>query len=450
MSPVGEKMKKELSLVLIAVLAFGFGIAYAAPMLIVPVNVQPYPNVPEGPKAPFSVDIVYANFNTTDYIHTQEFSNPDGSLNHTETYPWTNVTYNVVLNVTNPSDQPATLYEVTFAAAQDITTRQSILGGRILDYGYTPAGSIPAGRYFGGVANGVYLDGKWVNVTWMPDVYFDVNDTTPEPYPQCLFALTQARMLDPRISNESGILNGPLNPYEIRDFSADHNINGTIPDLPVNASDTGVWFEGVPIAEYYDQTGNPLVTMMYINGAWVDVTGKVTADQAQPMTTVSNMLVNEVLTFNAQPYGNMNSTIGPVTTLPTWGNWGTGGCYFYMPWEYGNIQFNSTFAPHESRLIAFNHTQPFIKMAPQDAPSNGVAALKTGNLKLYASASNYISNQPVNGTFCNTVSTTTEVKDIHFELTPNGYTYNNILAANQVFQQGNSNYEVKITTRTEP
>jgi hypothetical protein len=89
-------------------------------------------------------------------------------------------------------------------------------------------------------------------------------------------------------------------------------------------------------------------------------------------------------------------------------------------------------------------------MTPQDPPSNGIAALKTGNLKLYASASNYISNQPVNGTFCNTASTATQIKDIQFELTPNGYTYNNILAPNQSFQTGNSNYEVKIATRIKP
>jgi hypothetical protein len=265
-----------------------------------------------------------------------------------------------------------------------------------------------------------------------------------------LYALTDARMNDPRINNESCIISGPLNPYEVRDFSADHTINGTIPELPANASDTGVWFEGVPIAEYYDQNGNPLITMMYINGAWVDVTGRVTVDKTQPMTTVSNMLVNEVLTFAAQPYVNMNSTVGPVTTLPTWGDWGAGGCYFWMPWEYGNARFNSTFAPHESKLIAFNHTQPFCMMTPQDPPNNGIAGLKTGDLKLYTSASNYISNQPVNGTFCNTVSTTTQIKDLHFELTPKGYLYNNILAANEVFQPGNSNLEVKIAPRTEP
>jgi hypothetical protein len=443
-------MKKQLSLVLIAILALGVGIGYAAPMLIAPVNIQPYPHVPEGPKAPFSVDVVYADFNTAVGMHTEETNNPDGSLNHTETYPWTNVTYNVVLNVTNLSDQPAQLYDLTFAAGQNITSRQSILGGTIFDYGYTPADQYLASRHFGGVVDGVYLDGKYVNVTWMPNVYYDENDTTTEPYPECLLALTEAHMNYPWINNESCSFSGPLSIDQVKAFSADHTINGTIPDLPANASDTGVWFEGVPIAEYYNQNGNPLITEMYINGAWVDVTGKVTVNKTQPMTTVSNMLVDEVFTFDAQPYGNMNSTVGPVTTLPTWGDWGAGKTYFWTPIEYASAGFNTNFAPHESRLIAFNHTQPFITTTPQDAPSNGIAALKTGNLELYASASNYICNQPVNGTFCNTVSIATEIKDIHFEPTSNGYTYNNILAANQFFQPSTSAFEVKIATRTEP
>ena len=47
------------------------------------------------------------------------------------------VTYNVVFNVTNLSDKAATLYELTFAAAQDITSSNPILGGNIYDQ-WTP------------------------------------------------------------------------------------------------------------------------------------------------------------------------------------------------------------------------------------------------------------------------------------------------------------------------
>ncbi|MCL5876944.1 MAG: hypothetical protein M1540_03930 [Candidatus Bathyarchaeota archaeon] len=437
-------MKKSKTLGLVAVLALSIGLAYAAPMIIAQMNIQLLPNVLEGPKAEFTVDVVYADFNTVDYQRTDEFYNQDGSLNHAETYPATNVTYNVVLRVTNPSDQPATLYEVTFAAGQDISVKDSILGGTIYDFGFTPENPFVAGRHFGGIVDGVYLDGKWVNVTWIPEVQYEDNGTmVTVQYPLNLFSLTQS-------SWQGGIISGPLSPENIAAFSVNHNLNGTIPDLPANASETGVWFEGIPITEYYDQYGNPLVTEMYINGAWVDVTGRVTVDNAQPMTTVSNMLVNEVFTFGAQPYANMNSTVGPVTALPTWGNWGTGRTFFWFPWDYGSQPFNSTFAPHESRLIAFNHTQPFIMMTEDSPPSNGIAALKSANLQLYASASNYITNWPVNGTYYNTVSTTTQITMLQFEQTPNGYVFNAILDDNQVFQRGNSNYEVIVAPRIEP
>jgi hypothetical protein len=437
-------MKKEISLILIAILALGVGIGYAAPMLIVPVDIQLYPHVPEGPKADFSVDIVYADFNTADYMYTEPMYNPDLSVNHTVTYPETNVSYCVVLNITNKADTPATLYEVDFAAAQDVTVHDSILGGTIYDNGFR-SNQPGAYKHFGGITDGVYLDGKWVNTTWIPYSYYEENGTLiQESYPECLYRITNA------YSSSDTVFSGPLTPYEVPAFSADHSINGTIPGLPSNASETGIWFEGIPVAEYYSLSGQPLITMMYVNGAWVDVTDRVTTNQTQPITTATNVLLNEVLTVGAQPYVNMNATVGPVTALPTWGSGGAGKTYFTMPWEWANQPFNNTFGPHESRLVLFNHTQTFIVTSKDDPPTQGLEALKTGNITLYASVSNYITNWPVNGTYYNTVSTVTQVKPIQLEQTVNGYHYNAILAANQTFQQGKSSLEVTVAPRTKP
>jgi hypothetical protein len=410
MCPAGEKgMKKSLSLVLIAILAFGFGIAYAAPMLIAPIDVQLYPQVTEGPKAKFSIDVVYAEF-----AYTSDK---------------TKINYDVVLNVTNMADTPATLYDITFAAAQTVTVQDSILGGTIYDNGWTSAS-----KHFGAIVNGVYLDGDWVNTTWIPNFYDEINGTqTKVPYPLCLYRITQASLY-------GGISSGPLTPDNVAVYSADHTVNGTIPELPVNASDTGIWFEGVPIAEYYDYQGNPLITMMYINGAWVDVTDRVTVDSAKPMVTASGMLVNQVLSLGEQPYRNMNSTVGPVVSLPTWGDWGVGGSYYWFPWDWASQPFNSTFAPHESRLIRLNNVQQ---------PSS-LSSLESGNITLYASASNYIINKPINGTYLNTVSTTTQIKQLQLQQTDDRYLYNAILSDSQVFKQGNSRLEVTVAPRTEP
>ena len=49
----------------------------------------------------------------------------------------------------------------------------------------------------------------------------------------------------------------------------------------------------------------------------------------------------------------MNSTVGPVTALPTWGDWDAGTVnYVWLPFETANQKFNPTFAPHESKLIS--------------------------------------------------------------------------------------------------
>jgi hypothetical protein len=258
-----------------------------------------------------------------------------------------------------------------------------------------------------------------------------------------LLALTQAYW-------QGGIIGGPLTPDDVRAFSADHTINGTIPELPANASDTGVWFEGVPIAEYYSLTGTPLVTEMYINGSWVDVTGRAAVDKTQPMMTASNMLVNEVLTVGAQPYKNYgyNTTIGPMTALPSWGDWGTGRAYSWLPWDWERQGFNNTWAPHESRLIMFNNTQVFVEFPEGAPPNNGLAALQSGNIKLYASVSNYLNNWPVNGTYYNTVSTASDSKQVQLQKTATGsYLYNAVLADGETFQPTQSGIEVTIKPR---
>jgi hypothetical protein len=436
-------MKFAVKLALIAVLATMTGIAFASPLLYTSLDIKPFPRVPEGPKADFSVNVVYASFNPVDWQYTTTVWDEAGTPSN-KTYPATNVTYNVVLNVTNLSDQPATVYEFAFTAAQGISVKQSILGGTIYDGGAAAQSSVFPYNYFGSFVEGVYLNKKWVNATWMPNVYTDINGTsTIVPYPYCLNNLTETTYY-------GGFMGGPLTPDNIRAYSADHKVNGTVPELPANASETGIWFGGVPIAEYYDSYGNPLITEMYINGSWVDVTGKVTVDNTQPMITATNTLESSVMTVGAQPYENENASLGAITTLPQWGDWNVGRGYSWFPWDWNRTGFNNTWAPHESRLIMFNNTAMCIFMSPTDAPSSGLAALESGSMTFYASASNYINNAPVNGTYYNTVSTATQVIQLHLDKTPNGYVYNAILADDQTFQPGNSSIEVTIAPRTQP
>ncbi len=105
-------MDFKYKLITVAVLALLSGTAFATPMLIVPLDVKPYPHVSEGPKADFSIDILYANLTVIEWQQNQTVqkwvADPAtgnySSVNVTESIPFTNVTYTVIANVTNLSD----------------------------------------------------------------------------------------------------------------------------------------------------------------------------------------------------------------------------------------------------------------------------------------------------------------------------------------------------------
>jgi hypothetical protein len=179
---------------------------------------------------------------------------------------------------------------------------------------------------------------------------------------------------------------------------------------------------------------------MYINGAWVDVTEKVTVDQTKPTMTATNMLMNQQLSIGLV-YRNLNSTVGPVAALPSWGDWDAETVnYVWLPFETANQKFNPTFAPHESKLISIQGIQT----------TGSLTAIESGIIQTYTSVSNYVTNWPVNGTYYDTISTATQIKQLQLEQTATGYLYNIALADNETFQRGNSYLEVIIAPRTTP
>ena len=200
----------------------------------------------------------------------------------------------VVLNVTNLSDIEASISEVGFAAAQDIRIIPSALGGFSFSTGAGP------GVDFGGVVKGVWLDNKWLNVTWIPGT----------DYPDNLM-----RIVTPSHSTETAV-----------------------PELPANAAEEGTWIEGVPIAEYYNSTALTS-TSIYINGSWVDVTGRVRADPEQPTVMATDTLVNQILPFSGEHYRNIgNATIGPTTAMPSWATYNGNGPTSHMAVEDRRFQ----------------------------------------------------------------------------------------------------------------
>ncbi len=414
-------MEFKYKLITVAVLAVLTGTAFAAPMLVM--DVHPYPRVPEGPKANFNVDMVYADFhvtqgektvtntilvppdddnssdtNVTSTVPPSEFTGYNGwkSVNVTETIKETNVTYTVVANITNLSDNIGYLYEAGFAAGQDIDIMDSALGGTYFNRNY-PQYMSPNN---GGIVDGIYLDGKWLNTTWIPGTDY------------------------------------PLNVYSI--LNSNHVTVSTIPDLPENASEDGTLIEGVPIAEYWSNTGIA-ATHIYINGAWIDVTGRVQPHNPQPMVMSTNTIANLVLTPGVALYNNMgNVSAGPVTGPIQGWSMGGGKSLNYI----GGREFDRAWLPHQSRLIRFNGT---ITLSGEISNADQVKTLlESGAIDLFGSATSYINNMPVNGTFTNTVSAATCVKPVTLLKTADGYLYNAALGPNDFFQVRADGVEVYI------
>jgi hypothetical protein len=265
---------------------------------------------------------------------------------------------------------------VGFAAAHDIRIIPSALGGFSFSAGEGP------GVDFGGVVKGVWLDNKWLNVTWIPGTDYPFN--------------------------------------LIRIVTPSHSTETAVPELPANATEEGTWVEGVPIAEYYNSTALKS-TSLYINGSWVDVTGTVRADPEQPTVMAANTLVNQILPFSGKHYRNIgNATLGPTTEMPSWQTYNGNGPTIQWPSKADG--FNSTWAPHQSRLIVLNGTL-----------EGNAGILETGNITLYATASTYVNDWLVNGTYYDTITTSTWLNQVQLN-TANGYLYNTVLSENQQFQ----------------
>ena len=96
-------MKTGTTIVIVAILSLSIGVCFAAPLLYDTLYVKPTPDMLEGPKANLSIDIAYLNFS----IEKNENSTSD-------------VTYEVVLNITNPSNLGARFVYAHSSVSEDI------------------------------------------------------------------------------------------------------------------------------------------------------------------------------------------------------------------------------------------------------------------------------------------------------------------------------------------
>jgi len=200
-----KKMKIGIKLALIGILSLLVGSAFASPLLMTeldPENIKPYLKPPSNAfSSSFTSEVLYANFSVTPDVGN------DKRLN---------LSYFVVLNVTNNSDAPANVSFVTFnAQVQDYTLPKDNSG----------VGSA-AGLTW--TAKEAWVDGVRYVVSWVP--------------------------------NKQGAF-----------FPDSFDYQGN-PELE------GEWIEGVKIQEYYINY-ELVYTKINMNGTWVDVTGRIKVER---------------------------------------------------------------------------------------------------------------------------------------------------------------------------
>lgn len=156
------KMKIGSKLVFIGILSLLVGSAFASPLLVSELEIgeiKPFPKPPPNfPTSDITSEVLYANFSI----------NPNS-----EQDKYTDISYFVVLNITNNSDEYANVTLIQFDA-------------EIPNYTYTIKDSAKsiAKLIRGWNAEGAYVDGVWYNLTWVPNKEgFDVQyETDAEGY----------------------------------------------------------------------------------------------------------------------------------------------------------------------------------------------------------------------------------------------------------------------------
>ncbi len=382
-------MKIGVKLLLAAVLSLSIGVAFASPLLITDLDVIPFRKIPQGPKADFSIDIVYAMFVVQGQSDVATSSAANSHF----------VDYQVVLNITNLSDVPAKVSMIDYGAAKNIVVEMSALGSNHISQSSTGTSSGTTAS----IIEGVWLDDRWLNVTWIPGEY-------------------------------------PEGLHEVFSQDSEDKLPTAIPDLPTNALDTGCWIEGVPIRERHVLNARSGViktyTGIYINGAWIDVTGRVRADYPQPSVMATNTLVYETLHIVSDSFFNAKTPQVPTNLTSPYHIPGTS-----VLWS-GEGGFNKNWQPHQSRLIMLRGTKEVHN-------TEGLDSLTTGEITLYSAVSNYLKDkEETNGTLVNTRSTATNLKQIRIEKTTEGYVYNTVLGKDQIFQPDMYGVEVFIKPRS--
>jgi hypothetical protein len=415
-------MKTRSKFILIAVLSLLAGAAFATPLLLSELQIVPFWTMPEGPKADLSVSVVYANFTIQ-----------GDSSTHNEPI----IGYYVVLNMTNLSNLPAKLSYFGFAGLKNVTVIPSALGGfHVTHEGKGLSGSSfgsmgPAEGYLGhvgaGRVEGLWLDGEWLNTTWVPEGGLDEIWRSENIFPpkglEDIWEPNWYHSADPL-----GLLDSEKYGYELPRFTpfGGTRSNGThyytYSGTRFNYEGGNYWIEGVPLIEYV-VNNEVKSTIIYHDGSWIDVTIRVETEE-RSFVFAKNLLVKSQTVFNGYFGENSSVPVGSSITFST-----VDGKLSFI---YG---FNNTWAPHQSRLI-------LLKGFSEVGDFWGNSDSLEEEITFYVEAENYVDDSIVNGVVVNTVSTSFELKTVQLSVNEATYLYNSILLEDQTFVTTSSGIEV--------
>lgn len=314
-----------MKIVIAAVLSLSTGVAFASPLFVSHMFVVPLPYVPEGPKADFSIDLIYANF-------AVQPTNPNTPLpewyNKNRDGDPSSISYNVVLNVTNNSNETA-LIDMFYICAANSTVK----GSTIIKDSTTV-----------GTVEGVWLDGKWVNATWIP--------------------LVQS-------SSNIGIV--------------------------------GYWREGVDIKETYTN-GTLSSTSMRINGKWVDVTGRINVpgqSSEAPLnnvTVMTGIIAAETLRFVSPQHKYTESEWGYYADIKLPVGPGKFSNY-WSPHESRLIMLNGTLLSSPATVEYLKADKTFVRIQASTKLANNYINGTYVDTSLLTGSLYQIKLEPINGSY---------------------------------------------------
>ena len=412
-------MKTKTKFILLGILSLLVGSAFATPLLITELEIVPFWTMPQGPKTVFTAKIVYANFSIQNDLPKYDKNLGDYNISKLD--------YSIVLNITNLAGLSAKLSNIGFASMNNISTTPSALGGfHVLHQDGGSVGSSfitrgPTEGYLGhvgaGRVEGLWLDGKWLNTTWVPDggldqIWRSENIFPPKglesiweynwlPYENINYQRELARE-NPDFDLPPYSTFGGSRMNETRHY---YTYGGRI----FTFEGRNCWIEGVPLREYVADN-QVKATLIYTDGSWIDVSGRVEVEEV-PFVIASDLFFGLQTSFyeyqekdNVFPSGHFYD-FSSIRSSP-------------LSRDFSFYEFDNVWKPYQSRLILFNGSRNIGNLWKPDE------LLKDNELEIYLELHNFVSDNFVDGIEVNTASIITEFEKIELERIDDYYQYN--------------------------